>query len=300
MAFVLNDTENAEQELHICANQKRINFLKLKANQIRQQTLKVIYYGGSGHPGGSLSATDIMTALYFDIMKHDPKYPHLPDRDRFVLSKGHACPALYVILAECGYYSKEELRGFRQIGRMLQGHPEYGIPGIEVPTGSLGQGFSSSVGIALGLKLQNIPARVYVLLGDGELQEGQVWEAALFASHQRLGNLTIFIDYNKMQQDGFIEDTCTLEPLAQKWQAFNWHVESINGHDFQEILESVNQAKQIQDRPQVIIAHTIKGKGVSFMENVPRWHGTKPPTPQELETALQELQEEETWLKQNL
>jgi transketolase len=253
----------------------------------------VISNGGSGHPGGSLSATDLLTALYFAVLRQKPSEPTWPQRDRFVLSKGHACPALYVILAELGYFPRAELQGFRKINRMLQGHPEYGIPGIEVPTGSLGQGFSSSVGIALGLKMQSKAQRVYVLVGDGESQEGQVWEAAMAAAHYRLSNMTALVDYNRMQQDGFLEDIRRMEPFAQKWRAFGWETREIDGHNIEEILEALEWAARIEKSPQAIIARTIKGKGISFMENVPKWHGTQPPSEQELAAALEELRARE-------
>ncbi len=294
MSETLTIEKNRVVHVPIPLKEERIKNLKLKACQVRQRVLQLIKEGGSGHPGGSLSATDILTALYFDALNHNPEEPFWPERDRFILSKGHACPALYVVLAEAGYFPKEELHGFRKINRMLQGHPEYGTPGIEVPTGSLGQGFSVSVGIALGLKLQNKSPHVYALLGDGETQEGQVWEAAMAAGHKRLDNLTIFIDYNKIQQDGFLDDTMTLEPFSDKWRAFNWAVREIDGHDFVQILEGIEWAKSIPDAPQVLICNTIKGKGVSFMENEPKWHGTQPPTDEEMKQALDELKMEES------
>ncbi len=276
--------------------EERIRHLKRIATNVRKQLLQLICDGGSGHPGGSLSATDILTTLYFSVMTQKPHDPHWSGRDRFVLSKGHACPALYVILAELGYYSKNELGGFRKIGRMLQGHPEYGTPGIEVPTGSLGQGFSSAVGIALGLKWQQQAPRVYVLIGDGESQEGQVWEAVMAGSHHQLDNLTVIVDYNKIQQDGFLKHTRTLEPLADKWRAFNWAVREIDGHNIGEILQAMEWAQGISHQPQVIIAHTVKGKGVSYMENIPKWHGTKPPSAEEMAVAFDELNQEEARL----
>lgn len=276
---------------------ERVRFLQVTANRIRQRILQVICDGGSGHPGGSLSATDLLTTLYFAVMSQMPEEPSWPMRDRFVLSKGHACPALYVILAELGYFPQSELKGFRKIGRMLQGHPEYGTPGIEVPTGSLGQGFSSALGIALGLKRQGGPQRVYVLVGDGEIQEGQVWEAAMAAPQLQLSNLTVFVDYNKIQQDGFVNDIRPLEPLADKWRAFGWAVKEIDGHDMTGILDVIEWAQHIPNQPQVVIAHTVKGKGVSYMENVPKWHGTKPPTEEEMTIAMDELKREEVRLQ---
>ncbi len=252
--------------------------------------LQTIVTGGSGHPGGSLSATDILCALYRHVLRHRPAEPDWKERDRFVLSKGHACPALYVLLARCGYFPREELAGFRQIGRMLQGHPSTKTPGVECVSGSLGQGFSSALGMAVGLQHQGqLSPHVYTLVGDGELQEGQCWEVIQAAGHRAQANFTAFVDYNKMQQDGMIEEILRLEPLAEKWRAFGWEVHEIDGHDMGSILDAIEWARGVKHAPQVIIAHTIKGKGVSFMEGVQRWHGTAPPNAEELSQAMGEL-----------
>jgi len=244
---------------------------------------------GSGHPGGSLSAADIVTALYFKIMRHDPKNPHWPDRDRFVLSKGHAAPVLYAALAECGYFPMEWLSTLRKTGTCLQGHTDSLLtPGVDVSAGSLGQGLSFAIGIALAARMDNKDYRTYVLLGDGECDEGQIWEAAMFAPNNKLDNLTVFVDYNGLQLDGFTKNIMSLEPFKDKWRSFNWEVLEINGHDMRQILSSVEKAKKLRGKPVVIIAHTVKGKGVSFMENNVDYHG-KAPNKAETEIALREL-----------
>jgi len=259
------------------------------AKQLRRHVITMIAKAGSGHPGGSLSAADIVTALYFKIMRHDPKNPQWPDRDRFILSKGHAAPVLYAALAECGYFPPEELSTLRKLGSRLQGHTDRTLtPGVEMSSGSLGQGLSFGIGIALAGKLDGRDYQVYVLLGDGECDEGQIWEAAMAAAHYKIDNLTAIVDHNELQLDGRVRDIMSLEPLADKWRSFNWEVLDIDGHDINEILQAFKKAKQTRQRPTVIIAHTIKGKGVSFMENNVDFHG-KAPTPQEAETALEEL-----------
>ena len=247
---------------------------------------------GSGHPGGSLSAADIIAALYFHHMRYDPKKPKWEDRDRFVLSKGHACPSLYAALAKAGFFSEETLWTLRKLGSILDGHPDMTkTPGIDASTGNLGIGLSFGIGIALAGRLDHKNYRVYVLLGDGELDEGQVWEAAMAASHFKIDNLTAIVDNNSMQLDGFTRDIMSLEPLAEKWSAFGWHVIEIDGHNVKEILDALDAAEKIKSKPPVIIAHTIKGKGVSFMENQVYYHG-KPVSEESLERALTELSAE--------
>jgi transketolase len=259
------------------------------AKQLRRHVVTMIATAGSGHPGGSLSAADIVAALYFKVMRHDPKNPQWPDRDRFVLSKGHAAPILYAALAECGYFPVEELSTLRKLGSRLQGHTDRTLtPGVEMSAGSLGQGLSYGIGIALAGRLDKRDYQVYVLLGDGECEEGQVWEAAMFAPHHGVDNLTAIIDHNDLQLDGRVCDIMGIEPLADKWRAFNWHVLEINGHDMGEILKALKKAREIKGKPTVIIAHTVKGKGVSFMEGNVDFHG-KAPSPQETEQALKEL-----------
>ena len=263
--------------------------LEKMARQLRRHVITMIATAGSGHPGGSLSAADIVTALYFKVMRHDPKNPQWLDRDRFVLSKGHAAPILYAALAECGYFPVEELSTLRKLGSRLQGHTDRTLtPGVEMSAGSLGQGLSFGIGIALAGSLDKRDYQVYVLLGDGECEEGQIWEAALFAPHHKMDNLTAIVDHNDIQLDGRVCDIMGIEPLVDKWRAFNWHVLEINGHDITQILEALKEAGEIKGKPTVIIAHTIKGKGVSFMENNVDFHG-KAPTPQEVEIALKEL-----------
>ena len=245
------------------------------------------YDAGSGHPGGSLSETDILTVLYFYKMRYDPKNPKLPDRDRFVLSKGHGSPGFYAVLAEAGFFDIRELKNFRKINSLLQGHPSNEIPGVEISSGSLGQGLSVANGIALAGRLDKKDYHVYVLLGDGELEEGQVWEAAMSSSHYKLDNITAIIDRNGLQQTGLTEKIKSLEPLAEKWKAFGWAVTVINGHNIAAIVEALD--KKVTGKPHVIIAKTIKGKGVSFMENYHEWHG-RAPNKEEYEKAMKELQ----------
>ncbi len=264
--------------------------LERKAKKLRRHVITMIATAGSGHPGGSLSAADIVTTLYFKIMRHDPKNPQWLDRDRFILSKGHAAPILYAALAECGYFPVDELFTLRKLDSRLQGHTDRLLtPGVEMSSGSLGQGLSFGIGIALAGKLDARDYQVYVLLGDGECDEGQIWEAAMAAAHYKIDNLTAIVDFNEIQLAGRTCDIMNLEPLADKWRSFNWHVLDINGHDINQILQAAKKAREIKQRPTVIIAHTIKGKGVSFMENNVDFHG-KAPTPEETERALKELE----------
>lgn len=267
------------------------HLLAAKANCVRKSLLQIIYRAGSGHPGGSLSAVEIGTALFFHLLKHNPAEPNLKDRDRFVLSKGHCAPLLYVLLQKCGYFPEEWLPTFRDIDSPLQGHPNsLKCPGIEISTGSLGQGLSICCGIAIGNRMDNLNSYVYTLMGDGELDEGQVWEAAMFASHYKLGKIIAFVDRNGLQIDGTTEQVMSLEPLTERWKSFGWDVHLIDGHNFQEIVSSVEKAK-LSEKPSVIIAKTVKGKGVSFMENRPEWHG-KAPDKDEFNKAMDELKAE--------
>ncbi len=273
-------------------DEETLKKLSFKANAVRKHVIEMVYAAGSGHPGGSLSATDMLVTLYFHIMNYDPENPTWEERDRFVLSKGHAAPALYATLAELGVFPVDELLTLRKIGSRLQGHPDMRkLPGIEASTGSLGQGLSIANGMALAAKLDRKLYNVFVMLGDGEVGEGQVWEAAMFASHYKLDNLIGFVDRNRLQIDGETEKVMSLEPLTEKWRSFGWAVREINGHDFEEIIDAVEWAKGIKGRPAMIIAHTIKGKGVSFMEGSVHFHG-KPPNDEEYRIALNELEDE--------
>jgi transketolase len=248
--------------------------LKSKAKEIRKHIIKMLMEAGSGHPGGSLSAVELVTTLYFYKMRHDPHNPYWEDRDRFILSKGHAAPLLYAVLAEAGYFPKDELKTLRKINSRLQGHPDrLKLPGVEMTTGSLGIGLSVAVGIALAGKLNKRNYNVYVLLGDGEVQEGQIWEAAMSAAHYRLGNLTAILDRNGLQLNGPTEKIMSIEPLAAKWKAFNWRLIEIDGYDFEQIIFALNEAEKTANKPTMILAHTTKGKGVSFMEWSSRHHG---------------------------
>lgn len=259
------------------------------ATNIRKNIVTMLTESASGHPGGSLSAADILTALYFGEMNIDPKNPKMEDRDRFVLSKGHAAPVLYSALAEKGYINKEELMTLRKINSNLQGHPNMNdTPGVDMSTGSLGQGLSAANGMALAGKLDNKGYRVYAYLGDGELQEGQVWEAAMTSAHYKLDNLTAFVDFNGLQIDGDTSEVMNVNPIADKFEAFGWNVISINGHSFEEIFKAIDEAKTVKGKPTMIVAKTVKGKGVSFMENQAGWHGTAP-SKEQCEEALKEL-----------
>ncbi|CCO07591.1 transketolase [Desulforamulus hydrothermalis] len=269
--------------------EQKISYLQERARAIRRHIITMLGEAGSGHPGGSLSAADIVSVLFFDTMRLDPDNPHWPERDRFVLSKGHAAPVLYAALAEKGFFPPEELLTLRKLGSRLQGHPDMKkLPGVEMSTGSLGQGLSAALGMALGLRLDGGDQRVYALLGDGEVQEGQIWEAAMAAGHFKTDNLTAVLDYNNLQIDGPVDQVMNVAPLADKWRAFNWHVIEIDGHDIPQILQALAEAQQTKGRPTVIIAKTVKGKGVSFMENQVGWHGNAP-KPEQVAQALQEL-----------
>ena len=263
-----------------------------KAKRLRSEIIKMIYTAQSGHPGGSLSAADIITVLYFHQMRINPENPLWEDRDRFVLSKGHAAPALYAALAELGYFPKENLSSLRQIGSILQGHPDMRkTPGIDMSTGSLGNGLSIGIGMALSARLSKKDYDVYVLIGDGECDEGGIWEAAMAAAKYRFDNLIAICDFNRVQLDGSIDEIMPLDSLPEKWKAFNWNVIEIDGHSVLEILDSLDEARRAKNPPSIIIAHTVKGKGVSYMENKYEWHG-KAPSPEEYEIALRELEVE--------
>jgi transketolase len=263
--------------------------LKKQAKEVRKDILKMLSKAGSGHTGSSLSCVEILLSIYKYKLKYDINNTRWADRDRFILSKGHACPALYAVLSLCGFFPKEMLMTLRQVGSSLQGHPQLGLPGLEASTGSLGQGLSMANGIALSARLDNRPSRVYCLLGDGETNEGQVWEAAMTSSHYQLDNLCAIIDYNKLQIDGALCDVKDMLSLEAKWDAFGWHTISVDGHDFNQIMNALDKAETIKDKPTMIIANTIKGKGVSFIENKAQWHGIAP-KPVELERALKELE----------
>jgi len=253
-----------------------VGMLLQKATSIRAHILEMVSEAKSGHPGGSLSAVEILVSLYFYKMRHDPKNPNWVDRDRFVLSKGHAAPVLYSTLAEAGYLPLDELKTLRKINSRLQGHPDRKVPGVEYAGGSLGIGLSAAIGMALAAKMDKRKNRVYALLGDGELDEGQVWEAAMAGAKFKLDNLTAIIDRNGIQQDGLTEQIMPKEPLAYKWKAFNWHVLEVDGFDFRQLIDALEKAENMRNRPTVIIAHTVKGKGVSFMEWDPAYHGKAP------------------------
>jgi len=264
--------------------------LKEMAKKLRRHVITMIATAGSGHPGGSLSAADIITALYFKVLRYKPENPQWSERDRFILSKGHAAPILYAALAETGYFPVAELATLRKLDSRLQGHTDRNLtPGVEMSAGSLGMGLSFAIGIALAAKLDSKTYRTYVLLGDGECEEGQIWEAALSAAHFKLDNLTAIVDCNGMQLSGCTRDIMNLEPFTRKWQAFGWHTIGIDGHNFDQILSAYQRAERIKGEPTVIIARTIKGKGVSFMENNVAFHG-KAPTWEEAERALKELE----------
>jgi transketolase len=259
------------------------------ARVVRRDIVTMTAEAGSGHPGGSLSAVEIVTSLYFRVLRHDPSNPRWPDRDRFILSKAHACPVLYSALARCGYFPVEELKTFRKINSRLQGHAHIMTPGVEMSGGSLGQGLSFGIGAALAGRIEGRGYRVYVLLGDGECDEGQVWEAAMCAAHYKIDNLTAVVDRNGIQNDRFTWQVVDLEPLGEKWRAFGWHVLEIDGHDFRQVLQALEEAQATKGKPTVLIARTVKGKGVSFMENNPDFHG-RAPSAQELAQALKELE----------
>ncbi len=267
----------------------KIEDLAAIAKQIRRHIIEMIGAAKSGHPGGSLSAVEIVTVLYWDVMNHDPANPKKADRDRFILSKGHAAPVLYSAMAECGYTPVDQLNTLRKLGSIYQGHPDVRfIPTLEASTGSLGQGLSLALGMGLAAKLDGLPSRTYCMLGDGEIQEGQVWEAAMFGAFHKVDNVVAIVDYNKIQLDGFVKDIMDLEPLADKWRAFGWHTIVLDGHDIAAVQKAFAEAAATKGKPTCLIANTIKGKGVSFMENNPKYHGVAP-TPAEMELALKEL-----------
>ena len=264
--------------------------LKKTANEVRKGIVTAVYNAKCGHPGGSLSAADIYTYLYFEELNVDPKNPRKPDRDRFVLSKGHTAPGYYSALANRGFFPVEDLKTLRHLGSYLQGHPNMNdVPGVDMSSGSLGQGGSAAVGMALSAKLSGDDYRVYALFGDGEIQEGQVWEAAMFAGHRKLDNLVFIIDNNGLQIDGKIDDVCSPYPIDKKFEAFNFHVINIDGHDFEQIAAAFAEAKATKGMPTAIIAKTTKGKGVSFMENEAGWHG-KAPNDEQYEIAMADLE----------
>ncbi len=265
-----------------------LNSLKLKANLFRREILETLETAGSGHPGGSLSAVEIMLALYGHAMAHRPTDPKWEDRDRLIVSKGHVTPVIYVTLANFGYFPKAELKTFRKFGSRLQGHVHTKVPGVEFNTGSLGHGLSFANGNALGAKMRGKKIKIYCLMGDGELQEGSVWEAAMTAAHHKLDNVCAIVDYNKVQENGPTNEIKNLEPLAKKWLAFGWHVFEVDGHNLDELVPALDEFTNIKGKPTVIIAHTNKGKGVSFMEGKSAWHG-KAPNKEQLADALKEL-----------
>ncbi len=272
--------------------------LEKTACKVRMGVIEGVYNAKSGHPGGSLSISDVLTYLYFAKLNVDPKNPKWADRDRFVLSKGHCAPALYAVLAERGFFDKSELKKLRHIGAMLQGHPDMkGTPGVDMSTGSLGQGISAAAGMALGGKLSSASYKVYTILGDGEIEEGQVWEAAMFSAHNKLDNLVAIVDNNGLQIDGKITDVCSPMPIKDKFEAFGWHVITMNAHDFDDIERAFDEAEKINGKPVAIVMTSVKGKGVSFMENQVGWHGTAPNAEQyaqamdELNKTLESLED---------
>lgn len=254
-------------------DEKKLGYSNL-ARKIRRDIINMIYKAGSGHSGGSLSEVEILISLYYEIMNISPDKPHMPNRDRFILSKGHAAPGLYAVLANRGYFPVEELNNLRKFGSILQGHPCMDkTPGVDYSTGSLGQGLSASIGMALGMRLNNMDSRAFVLLGDGEINEGQVWEAAMYAAKMKLNNVVAILDYNGVQLDGLTKDVMPMEPMTDKWKSFNWNVIEAEGHDVCSLVDAFNKAFECKDKPSIIIAKTVKGKGVSFMENKNQWHG---------------------------
>jgi transketolase len=270
---------------------QEITLLKQKANEARKDIIRMLAEAASGHPGGSLSVIDILVALFFKIARHDPKNPKWPDRDRVILSKGHGAPALYTVLAHAGYFPVKDLMTLRKLGSQLQGHPDQKrTPGVEASTGSLGQGLSIGIGMAIARKLDKKDYWTYVVTSDGETNEGQTWEAASYASHNDIDHLIAILDYNKFQLDGAVEDILHMEPLADKWKSFGWKVFEIDGHDIGAIVQTLEEAKKVTDQPVMIIAHTVKGKGVSFMERNNHFHGVAP-TKEEAERAIKELEE---------
>jgi len=269
---------------------KSIPELQTIARRMRREIVEMTGAAKSGHPGGSLSAVEILVELFFDHMRHDPQRPHWPDRDRFILSKGHAAPVLYAVMAEAGYSPADQLNTLRKLGSVYQGHPDIRfLPSLEASTGSLGQGLSLALGMGLAARLDGRGYRTFVVLGDGEIQEGQIWEAAMFGSFHKVDNVVAIVDYNGIQLDGFVKEIMEIAPLADKWRSFGWHTLEIDGHDIAALQKAFHEAEATKGKPTVIVAHTIKGKGVSFMENNPKFHGTAP-SPDEVKVALQELQ----------
>ncbi|MBM3793498.1 MAG: transketolase [Acidobacteria bacterium] len=273
----LTQPQSAEQLAAVCKT-------------IRRHIINMVGAAKSGHPGGSLSAVELLVSLYFGgQLKHDPKNPEWKDRDRFILSKGHACPVLYAVMAEAGYCPVDKLNTLRQLGSIYQGHPDRRfLPSLEASTGSLGQGLSVALGMGFAARLDKSPSRAYVVLGDGEIQEGQIWEAAMFGAYHKLDNVCAIVDYNKIQLDGWVKDIMGLEPLGDKWRAFGWHVVEFDGHDLAKVDAAFNEARNTKGKPTCLLAHTVKGKGVSFMENNPKWHGVAP-NADEIAAALKEL-----------
>jgi transketolase len=272
--------------------QKTSNVAELQAicKSVRRSILEMITSAKSGHPGGSLSAVETVVTLYFDVLRHRPEEPDWAERDRFILSKGHACPVLYSVMAECGYTPKDKLNTFRTLGSIYQGHPDVRfIPALEASTGSLGVGLSIALGMGVAARLNGSPSRTYVVLGDGEIQEGQIWEAAMFGAFHKVDNVCAIVDNNKIQLDGWVKDIMPLDPLADKWKSFGWHVIELDGHDIAALQKGFAEAAATKGQPTVILANTIKGKGVSFMENNPKWHGSAP-SADDLKKALEELQ----------
>jgi len=270
-------------------HETKLKQLELKANQIRQDIIEMLLEAGSGHSAGPLGMADIFTALYFHVLKHDPRHPEWPGRDRLILSNGHICPVRYAAMAHAGYFPIEELKTLRRLGSRLQGHPHrLSMPGLETTSGPLGSGLSQAAGMALSFKMDNLSNRIYCAMSDGEHDAGQTWEAAMFASKYKLNNLTGIIDRNNIQIDGFTEDIMPLDDLKNKYENFNWHVLEIDGHNIRQFVEACAQAEVIHEKPTMIIAHTIPGKGIDFMENKFEWHG-KPPNKEEAQIALREL-----------
>lgn len=272
--------------------EKHLEYKKL-ALKVRREIIEMLYKAGSGHAGGSLSAVEILIALYYEVMSIDPANPNKFDRDRFILSKGHATPVLYSVLANREYFPKQELDSLRQLGSILQGHPcLYKTPGVDASTGSLGQGLSTAIGMALAMRMDGLDNKIFVLLGDGELNEGQIWESAMYASKEKLTQVVAILDYNGVQLDGLTRDIMPIEPIADKWESFNWNVIHADGHDVCSMVNALNKAITCQHSPSIIIAKTVKGKGISFMENKNQWHG-KPVTDEFYSMAMKELEEAE-------
>ena len=268
---------------------KNVEELQAICKQTRRLIVEMITAAKSGHPGGSLSEVEILVTLFYDVLRHDPGNPKWPARDRFILSKGHCCPGLYAVMAECGYTPIDQLNTLRKLGSIYQGHPDVRfIPSLEASTGSLGEGVSLGIGMGLAARLNQSPSRTYVVLGDGESQEGQIWEAAMFGGYHHVDNVCVIVDYNKIQLDGFVKDIMDVAPLAEKWKSFGWHAIEIDGHNIPALQKAFAEAAVTKGRPTAIIANTIKGKGVSFMENNPKFHGVAP-TPEEEAKALKEL-----------